>query len=172
MMSRTFRGGAIPFVALLGLTACAGRAAPDHTAAAVESSVCPRVTRDDLALAQSLVVIGAHPLYTRQPDKYGDEPRVSGVKLTVRPPEGATADMVGRALQCHSARALLGQVDRSVFPDDPYWLPDAWLDIRVAAEGTNDAVYLRASTVAENLRVLDRVSSYARAQGTVRSATP
>jgi hypothetical protein len=66
------------------------------------------------------------------------EERVSGAKLIVRPPAGVSAEQMTRVLQCHGARVLLGRVDSSAIPDDPYWLPDAWVHIDVRPENGND----------------------------------
>jgi hypothetical protein len=45
---------------------------------------------------------------------------------------------------------------------DPYWLPDAWVDISVAPEVGNFAVTLRAKGIHENLRVLARAEAFAK----------
>jgi hypothetical protein len=127
---------------------------------------------DDEALLLNLVVLRTSPVYTRQPSKTGPDERVSGVKLLVRTPDGVSLERLTRTLQCHSARALLGQVDRSQLPDDPYFLPDEWLDIKVVPENGNFAVSLEADSVAKNLQVLNRVSVYADAHGAARTATP
>jgi hypothetical protein len=142
------------------------------TAAKIEHTQCVGSDHDDQAILQSLVVLGASPVYTRQPSKTGPDERVSGVKLLVRAPDGVSPERLTRTLQCHSARALLGQVDRSQLPDDPYFLPDEWLDISVASENGNLAVSLEADSVAKNLQVLNRVSVYADAHGRARTANP
>ena len=156
----------------LCLVACAEPAVPSTTAARVESLQCPGVRQDEVAVVQRLSVLSATPIYTVQPSKDGDGQRVSGVKLVVRPPEGdgVTPERLTRTLQCHTARALLGQVDRSQLADDPYWLPDEWLDISVVSEDGNYAVALRADSIAKNLEVLNRVTSYARTHGALRTA--
>ena len=152
--------------------ACAGQVTPAATAAKVEHTQCPGVEHDDVAVLNGTTVLRAQPIYTRQPSKSGEEERVSGVKLVIRPPEGVSPERLTRTLQCHSARALLGQVDRSQMPDDPYWLPDEWLDIAVVPENGNYAVSLQADSVAKNLQVFNRVSAYADSHGVLRSATP
>jgi hypothetical protein len=159
-------------VALSLTTACARPATPTATAAKVEHTQCPGVDYADASLLRGTTVLRAEPIYTRQPNKSGDGEHVSGVKLVIRPPEGVSAERLTRTLQCHSARALLGQVDRSQLPDDPYWLPDEWLDISVVPENGNYAVSLRADSVSKNLEVFNRVVTYADSHGILRTATP
>ncbi len=152
--------------------ACTPVVTPAAAAAKIEHTQCPGVEHEDIAILHGTTVLRAEPIYTRQPSKSGEEVRVSGVKLLIRPPEGVSVEQLTRTLQCHSARALLGQVDRSQLPDDPYWLPDEWLDISVGSENGNYAVSLRADTVSKNLQVFNRVSAYADAHGVLRTATP
>jgi hypothetical protein len=86
---------------------------------------------------------------------------VSGAKLLIRPPDGLSSERLAGILQCHSAKVQLGQVDVSRFADDPYRLPDAWVDNDVKPEGGNFAVTLSSDTVAKNLQVLERASAFA-----------
>jgi hypothetical protein len=72
-----------------------------------------------------------------------------------------SAEQLTRILQCHSARALLGRLDRDSVPNDPYWLPDTWVNIDVKAEDGNFAVTLTADTVRDNLQVYGRANRYA-----------
>jgi hypothetical protein len=83
-----------------------------------------------------------------------------------------TAERLTRTLQCHTARVLLGQVDRSQLPDDPYVLPNEWLDIRVVPEGGNFAVSVEADSVAKNLQVFSRATAYADSHGADHAASP
>jgi len=82
-------------------------------------------------------------------------------KLTVRPPKGVSAEQLTRVLQCHSARALLGQLDGSAVRNDPYWLADTWVTIEVKPENGNFAVTVSADTLRDNLQVFSRAHSYA-----------
>jgi hypothetical protein len=152
--------------------ACARPAAPATTAAKVERTQCVGVSQDDVALLQGTAVLRSDPIYTRVMTKDGSEKRISGVKLIIRPADGMTADRLTRTLQCHSARALLGQVDRSQLADDPYVLADEWLDIQVGTEDGNLAVSLQADSVAKNLQVFNRATAYADSHGAQRSANP
>jgi hypothetical protein len=146
------------------LAACATSARPSARAAQVERIQCsdPTAQRDDVALLQTTTVLQAEPIYSHViSGRNNAEDRVSGAKLLVRPPEGVSAERMTRILQCHSARVLLGQVDRSQFPDDPYVLPDAWVDIDVKPEAGNFAVTLQSDSVSRNLQVLNQATAYA-----------
>jgi hypothetical protein len=151
---------------------CAGNVPPTAKAAQVEQIQCAgsKIGSDDLRLLETTTVLKAEPIYSRVHTRDNDEERVSGAKLLIRPPAGVSAEQLTRVLQCHSARVLLGQVDRSQLPDDPYWLPDAWIDINVTPESGNFAVTLESDSVAKNLQVLNRATAFA---GTHRdTATP
>jgi hypothetical protein len=84
-----------------------------------------------------------------------------GTKLFVRAPDGVSADDLTRILRCHSARALLGQIDAAALPDDPYYLPDTWLDIDAKVEQGLLVVRLSASRIGQNLAVLHRATAFA-----------
>jgi hypothetical protein len=144
-------------------SACAGKIAPAAKAASVEQLQCDhRTPGEDVSLLQGTTVLGASPLYSHViTGKNDSEERVTGAKLLVRPPEGVSPERLTRVIQCHSARALLGQVDTSRFADDPYWLPDAWLDIEVKPENGNYEVVLRADSIPAGLKVLHRATAFA-----------
>ena len=155
---RLLGGASVAFL----LSACAARLAPTAKATQVEQTECSNETaQDDLRLLQTAKVLRAEPIYGKIHTNTTDEERVNGATLIIRPPEGVSTDRLAQMLQCHSAGVLLGQVDRSKFPDDPYWLPNAWLDIDVKPEGRNFAVTLSANTVAKNLQVLQRATAFA-----------
>lgn len=154
------------------LGACAVGVPPQTKAARVERSQCADgpSAADDVRLLQSTTVLKAEPIYSRIHTNGNEEDRVSGARLLIRAPEGVSADRMAQLLQCHSARLLLGQIDRTQLVDDPYWLPDAWLDIDVAPEAGRFAVTLRADSVAKNLQVLNRATAFADAHHA--AATP
>jgi hypothetical protein len=153
-------GGAIVTFLLSG---CAPTIRPLAKATQVEQMECSSKgnASDDLRLLQSATVLKAEPVYSRVHTNAMDEGLVSGARLVIRPPQGVSADRLNQMLQCHSAGVLLGQIDRSKFPDDPYWLPNAWLDIDVKPEGDNFVVTLSANSVARNLQVLRRATAFA-----------
>jgi hypothetical protein len=154
------------------LAGCSMNTSATTKAVQVEHAQCAgaRTAQDDLRLLETTTVLRAEPIYSHVHTNSNEEDRVSGAKLLIRAPEGVTADRFALVLQCHSARALLGQVDRSQLGDDPYWLPGAWVDIDVTPEAGNFAVTLRSDSVSKNLQVLNRATAFA---GTHReTATP
>jgi hypothetical protein len=142
-------------------SACASAPLPVTRAVGVEQVQCdPTVTAQD-ALVRSTKVLSVQPLYSHIMTASASEERVDGVKLVVRPPQGVSAEQMTRILQCHSARALLGQVNREAVRSDPYWLPDSWVNIQVTPENGNFAVTVSADTVRDNPKVVGRANHYA-----------
>jgi len=153
----------VPMV--LGM-ACASTLPPETKAAEVERLQCGGATAEaeDLRVLTDAKVIEARPLYSHViTGNNGLEERVDGTKLVIRPPEGISPERMTRILQCHSARALLGQVDRAKFPDDPFWLPDTWVSIEVKPDNGNYAVTLEANDIPTNLKLAARAKAYAQA---------
>jgi hypothetical protein len=145
-------------------TACASSPPPTAKAAGIERMQCDgtATAQDEVMLLRSTAVLRFEPIYSHvMTANNNDEQRVNGAKLLVRPPKGLTAEQLTRILQCHSARVLLGQVSGSAVPNDPYWLPDAWVNIDVRPDLGNFAVTLSADSVRENLEVLGRAHHYA-----------
>jgi hypothetical protein len=149
--------------ALAGATlaaACASSPPPVSKAALVERDQCEAGAQDALALMRSTTVLHSDPILSHvRTGNNNSEERVSGAKLVVRPPAGITADQMTRALQCHSARVVLGQAAGE--QDDPTWLPNSWIDIEVTSENGNFAITLAADSVRENLQLLRRAKLYA-----------
>jgi hypothetical protein len=153
----------IPVAASLA-TACAASLPPTEKAAEVERLQCDSGSTEaqDIRLLEAASVIHAEPLYSHvMTGNNGAEERVDGAKLVIRPPVGVSADRMTRIIQCHSARALLGQVDRSQFPDDPFWLPETWVSVEVRPENGNYTVTIEANDVPSNIRLAARAKAYA-----------
>ena len=111
---------------------------------------------------ETMQVVGVEPLYAHiLTGNSNAENRVGGVKIHVLPPADMSANELTRVLQCHSARALLGQIDSPRIPGDPFWLPGSWLDIDVKADDGEFAILLRADTVSNNLELLARANAFA-----------
>jgi hypothetical protein len=144
---------------------CGSGPSPVVRAASIERLQCEgtAASQGEVALLDTAAVLHIEPLYSGIFDaSHAIEKQVIGAKLLVRPPKGVTPDEMRRALQCHSARILLGRVSPSAVPDDPYWLPDAWVDIDVKPENGNYAVTLSAdTTVRDNLQILAHARRYA-----------
>ncbi|MGD0678846.1 MAG: hypothetical protein ABSC94_25860 [Polyangiaceae bacterium] len=152
--------------ASMWITACAVRAAPASTAIEVEREQCDSGFTDasTIRLLKTVTVIDAEPIYSHiMTNGTNSEERVAGAKILIRPPAGVSLEEMTRALQCHGARALLGRIDRSELPDDPLWLPDAWVTITVEGEQGNYAVKLEANSVPNNLKLAAHAMSFANA---------
>jgi hypothetical protein len=148
--------------------ACVHQSTPEVRAARVARMQCSDAQgKAELSILQNTAVLGAEPTYfvlTTAGASGGGT--VNGAKLIVRPPPGVSALDMTRALQCHSAKMLLGQVDPSAFQDDPYSLPGAWVDIDVKPEDGNLAVRVTADRVPQNLALVHRAMAFADAHRT------
>ena len=136
---------------------------PATQAAQVEQHQCSgAVAQNDEQVLKGTTVTSVTPLYGHVHTSYNDyEARVNGAIVNVQPPAGVTPDQMARVLQCHSARALLGQIDASQAANDPYWLPNSWVDIDVKPVVGGYAVTITADNVHNGLEVLARANSYA-----------
>jgi hypothetical protein len=88
---------------------------------------------------------------------------VTGVRVLIVPPRGLSTGQVERLLQCHGARAILAQIDRSDLTDDPFWLPDDWVDIHVVEEKGDYLVTVEGTNVQHNIDVYERAKAFAQA---------
>lgn len=87
------------------------------------------------ALLSPAAIDSVEPAYSYVQSGPGDrEARLRGARIHVRPTAAAASpEAIARALECHESRVVLGTA--SAGPDDPYSLPDHWLDIGVSSEG-------------------------------------
>jgi hypothetical protein len=165
---------ALAIVAVLGLCSC-GAVAPATRATEVERLQCDGTSsaETDARLIEGMTVLSVEPLYSYvHTATTGTDKRVAGVKLLIRPPESIGADRVLRVLQCHDARAVLGRVDASKFPDDPYWLNGSWLDIDLVPESGNLSITVQADDIHKNLQVLSRAKAFAAAHARFQTPVP
>jgi hypothetical protein len=155
--------GSFVAVGVLSLTsACASSPVPATKAAGVEQLQCDASVSAKDSLVRSTRVLVVEPIYSHSmTSKNNSEERVSGAKLLIRPPAGVSAEDMTRILQCHSARELLGKLNPDAVKNDPFWLPDAWVNIDVKPENGNFAVTLSADSVHDNLEVFGRANHYA-----------
>lgn len=120
------------------------------------------VAQNDEQMLKATTVLKVEPLYGHVHTSYNDyEARVNGAIIYVQPPAGVTPEQMSQALQCHSARVLLGQIDQSQVPNDPYWLPNSWVNIEVKPLVGGYAVLISADSVHNGLEVLARANAYA-----------
>jgi hypothetical protein len=157
------------------LSACATEPPPAVRAASTERMQCDGDATSVAAMAflRSNDVLQIRPLYSHVmvlPNNA--EERVTGAKLLVRPPPGMSADAMTRALQCHSARVVLQEVNGAEVANDPFWLSGRWVHILVTPESGNFAVTVMADTVHDNLEIFGRASRYASDHMLVTNAIP
>ncbi len=144
------------------VSACASSPPPTARAAGVERMQCDASSAAQDDLVRSTRVLSVEPVYSHViTSNNNSEERVNGAKMVVRPPTGVSSEQMTRILQCHSARVLLGQVNSNTVPNDPYWLPDTWVNIEVKPENGNFAITVSADSVRENLQVYGRANHYA-----------
>jgi len=153
--------GTLAVGALSLASACASQPRASVQAAGVERMQCDSSSSSQDDVVRSVAVLHVQPLYSHVRTGNTSEERVNGAKLMVRPPKGVSAEQLTRILQCHSARVLLGQLNSSAVPNDPYWLPDTWVAIDVKPEDGNFAVTVSADTLRDNLQVYSRANHYA-----------
>ena len=150
---------------------CASAGArPTARAIQVERLQCSgsAVTKQDDQVLKSATVLKVSPIYGHVHTSYNDyEARVNGATILVQPPAGVSVEQMNRVVQCHSARALLGEIDQTQLSNDPYWLPGTWLNIDVKQEPGGYAISIVADNVEHGLKVLAR----ANAQSETRLAT-
>lgn len=149
---------------IASLCACSESVPFPVRAARVEQRECAGTeAQDDLRALEAMTVVSAQSKCQENYCSGGKQ--VFGVKLVLRQPAGVSAEQLARTLRCHNASVFLGRVDASQLPDDPYWLPDSWVDIDVRAEAGMLVVTLVGDTVEQNIRLLRRATAFAAAHG-------
>jgi hypothetical protein len=88
----------------------------------------------------------------------GPSSEVRGVSITVSALPGMTAESLGRDLQCHSAKAMLG--DSHAAWDDPFDLPGSFVAIDVRAAGYGFEVAVAGSSSDEGYAILTRAQAF------------
>jgi hypothetical protein len=89
------------------------------------------------------------------------EARLRGARIRIKPLAGFSKETIARSVECHEARVVLGQA--SAPTDDPYVMPQHWLDIDVESEGDGFAVLVRTDEMDTARQVLARAQRYAAA---------
>ena len=90
----------------------------------------------------------------------GNYKRLAGAVFSVRALKGFSAEWLDRALECHSARRVLGRIPASENPTDPFWVPGKSVDIDVQSTGPGFAVSVRSLDVAEAQEILSRAQAF------------
>ena len=99
------------------------------------------------------------PLYTTLQTKHGTIRQLLGVELRVLAQPEVSAEWLERALKCHAAKQLLGQLP--AVPNSPYVLPDNWVEIDVSSDGDGFRISLRGEDSEDARRILARARAYA-----------
>src|SRR5664280_1579825 len=137
---------------------------PATQAAQVEHQQCTGtpVAQNDEQVLKGTTILKVSPIYGHVHTSYNDyEARVNGATILVQPPEGVAPEQMTRILQCHSARVVLGQIDQAQVTNDPYWLPNSWVEIDVKPQLGSYAITITADSVHNGLEVLARANAYA-----------
>jgi hypothetical protein len=86
------------------------------------------------------------------------EARLRGARIQVRPLPGMSRESLTRTLECHEARVTLDHL--AVPANDPYTLPDRWVDIDVESTGDGFVVLVRADNFDDAHHVLERAKAF------------
>lgn len=121
---------------------------------------CTGITDDSLArITAPTTITSVEPSYSYAlGGPNGREARLRGAKLHLQPALAGTKGGLTRTLQCHQARVLLGKSQSPA--NDPYALPDEWLDIDVNSGDDGFVVEVAAAETDDAQLVLDRARQY------------
>lgn len=157
--------GAAVAVAMSLTGACAARLPLPRRAASLEASECRGALppEDEARTLESMTVVGASSRFHQ--NACNGECRIVAVTLVVRPPEGLTLERFAQMLRCHSLRVLDGEVDALRIPNDPYGLPDIWLELDTREADGNFIVTLVGDHISDTLQIQQRAKAYAAARG-------
>jgi hypothetical protein len=109
------------------------------------------------------VIDSVEPAYSHVIGGPGDrEARLRGARIHVRPLPGVSRESLQRDLECHQMHVTLGA---SVpVANDPYVLPDRWVDIDVDSEGDGFVAHVRIDRFDDAKEVLARARRFVGSQ--------
>jgi hypothetical protein len=107
-------------------------------------------------LIPNSAIDSVEPAYSHVVDPPADHLR--GAQIHVRPWQGLSKESLTRSLECHEASVVLGHVPS--VEDDPYMLPEHWVDIDVDSEGDSFVVWARVDAFPDAQKVLARAKRY------------
>jgi hypothetical protein len=156
-------------VALLALVGC-GEASSSVKSPSVQAAELVRTrcasNADETAMASVLdgtAIESVEPLYISVGGyKTSSATELAGSTLKVRPLPGITAEWLTRALECHSAKRMTGNIASTVAPNDPFWLPGKMVEIDARSAHDGFQVDVRAAGPIEGHQVLDRAKAFAK----------
>jgi hypothetical protein len=96
------------------------------------------------------------PAYAHVVDPPADH--LSGAQIHVRPLGGLSKETLTRTLECHEASVVLGKTPLTA--EDPYTLPERWVDIDVDSAGDSFLVSVRVENFKDAKDVLARAKIY------------
>jgi hypothetical protein len=134
----------------------------DRVAAAIERTRCGPGF-DEALLAPVLsgsAVEGWEPLYWTISSHGDPGKRLAGASFTVHPLQGYSAERLGRSLECHSARRVLGLLPPAGSLRDPFWLPGRTVDIDVEPSGNEFAVFVYSDDVDDAGAIVARARAF------------
>lgn len=129
-----------------------------------EAEVCPPrgAPHYPPALFDPHSVVQVEPIYSSvRTGRSGNESRLQGAKLRLRPIEGMTVTSLEALLICHQARRVLGRSGEVELDNDPYWLPRGWVSISVETEGGNFVLSLKGRDIKEANEILLLANAFA-----------
>jgi hypothetical protein len=160
------------FVVAAATAACAEQSArtPADLAAFMERTRCAS-DDDDKAIAPVLngsAVQRIEPLLgTIGGAKSGPMPELRGVTVIVVALPGITAEWLDRALECHSAKEVLGHEPAP--SDDPFWLPGSFVNIDVTSDRDGFNVAIIGYSANDAQQILARSTSFAKAKAAAKA---
>lgn len=104
------------------------------------------------------------PLYSgngSEASKGGSPSELRGAIVNVQATTGVTAEWLDRALECHSAKRVLGQGPGAGGDQDPFWLPGSVVDIDVQSAKDGFRIAIAGATPTEGQQILTRAKSFA-----------
>ncbi len=147
------------------VTGCAThRPAPQAIAAQKEPFCAGDTLASDLRVVGPQNVERVDPLYSRvhtHPDLLAA--RLVGAELHLRPIDGVSDASLARALTCHAAHETLAAQTADP-PNDPYWMPDSWVDIAVHSDAMGYVVDLTTDDFPRAHSILSRAVAFASAR--------
>jgi hypothetical protein len=155
----------IAFACALFVCGCLLPQSPTVRAINVEHLQCPDLSPSPTEVVQTTQILHVYGDYFYQSAGLG---KIEGARILLRPPEGMTVDRMTRVLQCYGAQGFLGHTRGASTANDPFFLPDAWVDIDVKVENGNYVAVLTSDTSYNNLRILQRANAFAAAQQAAR----
>ena len=114
------------------------------------------------------IIESVEPLYTPVSSgghgAGGNYSQLIGAIVRLSAYKGFTAEWLDRALECHSARRVLGRIPSTKEPNDPFWLPQRTVDIEVSATRSTFNVFVRGGSIKDAEEILARANAFLEAR--------